>query len=124
MKHLVQLQGGEASVELLKRYIFKIIPMGNIDGVIYGNSRCDITGADPNRKWTKSPHQPLYPLIAAVKKMVASLVCEGYEIEYFLDLHGHSRKLGSFIYACKNYDEVETRMFAWIMSKINERFSF
>ena len=29
---------------------------------------------------------------------------EDYEIEYFLDLHGHSRKLGSFIYGCKTYD--------------------
>jgi len=28
--------------------------MANIDGVIYGNSRCDISGSDCNRKWTKN----------------------------------------------------------------------
>jgi hypothetical protein len=98
--------------------------MVNIDGVIYGNSRCDITGSDANRKWTKNPNQFLYPIITAIKKMVSNLTLEGYEIDYFIDLHGHSRKLGSFIYACKNYDEIESRMFPWIMSKLNNKFSF
>lgn len=54
--------------------------MANIDGVIYGNSRCDITGSDLNRKWTKNPNHPLYPVITAVKKMVSNLVFEGYEV--------------------------------------------
>ena len=34
---------------LLENYIVKIYPMINIDGVIYGNFRCDITGFDLNR---------------------------------------------------------------------------
>ena len=111
-------------MELMKRYIFKIIPMVNIDGVMYGNSRCDITGSDTNRKWTKHPNSPLYPIISAIRKLVNNLVHEGYEIEYYIDLHGHSRKLNSFIYACKTYDEIESRLFCWIMSKINPIFSF
>ena len=52
--------------------------MVNIDGVIYGNSRCDITGSDVNRKWTKSLNQFLYPIVIAIKKMVNNLVFEGY----------------------------------------------
>lgn len=48
--------------------------MVNIDGVIYGNSRCDIAGSDVNRKWTKNPNQFLYPIINAIKKMVSNLI--------------------------------------------------
>lgn len=118
------LQCGEAAADLLKRYIFKLVPMANIDGVIYGNSRCDIPGSDANRKWTRGSNQFLYPVISALKKLVGNLIFEGHEVEYFIDLHGHSRKLGSFIYACKSYDEVETRMFSWIMAKVNPKFSY
>lgn len=62
------------SMDLMKKYIFKIIPMVNIDGVMYGNSRCDITGSDTNRKWTRNPNSPLYPVISAIKKLVHNLV--------------------------------------------------
>jgi len=41
--------------------------MVNIDGVIYGNSRCDITGNDINRKWSKNPNKFMYPIISATK---------------------------------------------------------
>ena len=68
------LQCGEPAVELLKKYIFKLVPMANIDGVIYGNSRCDIAGSDANRKWTRGSNQFLYPVITAIKKMVSNLV--------------------------------------------------
>lgn len=72
------LQCGESSIDLLKKYIFKLVPMANIDGVIYGNSRCDIAGSDANRKWTKGSNQFLYPVITAIKKMVSNLIFEGY----------------------------------------------
>ena len=68
----------ESSVELLKNYIFKIIPMVNIDGVIYGNSRCDITGSDINRKWTRHPNQFMYPIISAIRKLFLRLTMEEY----------------------------------------------
>lgn len=79
INQLVYLQQ-ESSVDLLKRYIFKIVPMVNIDGVIYGNSRCDISGSDGNRKWTKNPNTFLYPIISAIKKLANNLIFEGSEI--------------------------------------------
>jgi len=54
--------------------------MVNIDGVIYGNSRCDISGSDGNRKWTKNPNTFLYPIISAIKKLANNLIFEGSEI--------------------------------------------
>jgi hypothetical protein len=41
---------------LRSMYIFKIIPMINIDGVINGNYRCSLVGSDLNRRW-KSPSE-------------------------------------------------------------------
>lgn len=39
-------------LDLLQKYTFKIFPMINVDGVIYGNSRCDLSGDDLNRQWS------------------------------------------------------------------------
>jgi hypothetical protein len=36
--------------------------MINIDGVIYGNFRCDVSGVDLNRQW-KEPSRYLHPHI-------------------------------------------------------------
>lgn len=37
------------AIILRNKYIFKIVPMVNPDGVIYGNFRCNLSGADLNR---------------------------------------------------------------------------
>lgn len=37
--------------ELRENFVFRIVPMLNIDGVIYGNYRCSLLGVDLNRKW-------------------------------------------------------------------------
>jgi murein tripeptide amidase MpaA len=46
------LVGSSVGAKILRdKYIFKIIPMINIDGVINGNSRCSLYGVDLNRCW-------------------------------------------------------------------------
>ena len=55
--------------ELLKRYIFKIVPMVNVDGVVHGNTRAELIGADPNRKWS-NPHKIRNPIIYTLKKAI------------------------------------------------------
>lgn len=52
---------------LLSRYEFRIFPMVNVDGVIYGNFRCDLIGFDLNRCW-KTPISELHPQVSAIKK--------------------------------------------------------
>jgi len=38
--------------EMLRHhFVFKIIPMVNVDGVIHGNNRCSLAGVDLNRHW-------------------------------------------------------------------------
>jgi murein tripeptide amidase MpaA len=39
------------AINLRDNYVFKIIPMLNPDGVIYGNYRCSMIGNDLNRVW-------------------------------------------------------------------------
>ena len=54
---------------LRKNYIFKIIPMLNPDGVIYGNYRCSLLGYDLNRKWDH-PSKYFEPTIYYSKKLL------------------------------------------------------
>ena len=41
----------DIAIALRKHYIFKIVPMINPDGVIVGNTRCNLAGADLNRQY-------------------------------------------------------------------------
>jgi len=71
--------------------------MVNVDGCIYGNFRSNLTGVDLNRKWT-DPDKLFTPEISALKTFVEGL-SSSRKITYFIDLHGHSRDLGTFIYS-------------------------
>jgi murein tripeptide amidase MpaA len=46
--------------ELRRNFIFKVVPMVNIDGVILGNYRTNLSGNDLNRKWD-NPNRELHP---------------------------------------------------------------
>ena len=89
---------------LRERFIFKIIPMLNPDGVLHGNSRCSLVGCDLNRKWQKpSPvmikkkwlinikQKKLHPTIYHTKRLIAELHSK-YQVMLFCDFHGHSKK--------------------------------
>ena len=48
---------------LRENFVFKIVPMLNIDGVIIGNYRCNLSGADLNRQYvdpSKKNHPTIY----------------------------------------------------------------
>lgn len=54
---------------LREKFVFKVIPMLNPDGVINGNYRCSLAGCDLNRRW-KTPSKVIHPTIYHVKKLV------------------------------------------------------
>jgi murein tripeptide amidase MpaA len=85
---------------LREQFVFKIVPMLNPDGVIVGNYRTSLSGADLNRVY-KSPLRNLFPTISQLKHMMHRFA-EDREIILYLDLHGHSRKKNVFIYGCDN----------------------
>jgi murein tripeptide amidase MpaA len=76
------------SSELRERFIFKIIPMVNPDGVVIGNYRTNLSGNDVNRKWD-FPTQTIHPEVFHIKR---KLLEDKKEVRFFLDLHAHSRK--------------------------------
>ena len=75
---------------LRDKFIFKIIPMLNPDGVICGNYRCSLIGKDLNRRWI-TPSIQLHPTIHAAKSLIISYGLYG-KLALYCDFHGHSKK--------------------------------
>jgi len=104
MKGLIDfLVGNSPEARVLReKFVFKIVPMINPDGVINGNYRCSLCGADLNRRW-KTPSKVLHPVVHSIKRMVKAFSKER-EIALYCDFHGHSRKKNIFMYG-NNYTD-------------------
>lgn len=74
--------------------------MINVDGVIYGNYRCSLSGIDLNRVW-KKPNSVLFPEVVAIRKLMEAFR-EERQVVMFTDLHGHSLARKAFMYG-NNY---------------------
>ncbi|OMJ78385.1 hypothetical protein SteCoe_21818 [Stentor coeruleus] len=115
---------------LRKKNIFKIIPMLNPDGVIYGNYRCSLLGVDLNRRWRK-PHRLMHPTVYYSKKAL-QILSEENEVLLYCDMHGHSIKKDVFMYGCYNNGKevpdiqknIFIRLIPYILSLKNDSFSF
>lgn len=102
------------STYLRKTFLFVIIPMLNVDGVIYGNFRCDLGGVDLNRQWNEPSHY-LHPQIFEIRQYLQE-ISQKHETEIYLDLHGHSKKMNTFCYSCKD-DPYSCRVLPLILAK-------
>ena len=89
---------------LRDNFVFKIIPMINVDGVISGNTRTSLAGCDLNRRWIY-PNSFLHPEIFYGKKLIVDF-SENYKIECIVDFHGHFGAFNSFFYANKKKDDI------------------
>jgi len=65
------LGSSEEATLLWENFVFKIVPMLNPDGVIYGHYRTSLLGVDLNRRW-KAPNWHLHPSIFYSKEMITS----------------------------------------------------
>ncbi|XP_023951838.2 cytosolic carboxypeptidase 1 isoform X2 [Bicyclus anynana] len=85
---------------LRAKYVFKIVPMLNVEGVINGCHRCGLTNEDLNRRWCK-PSPVLHPSIYHTKGLIEYLVRVWKKPPLvYCDYHGHSRKKNVFFYGC------------------------
>ena len=83
--------------ELLREnFIFKIIPMINVDGVSVGNYRLDTNGYNLNRCYL-NPEIKKDPEIFAIKKLFM-LYNNIYKIRYYFDLHADMNVRGAYTY--------------------------
>ena len=62
----------EKARPLRESFIFRIVPMLNPDGVVFGNYRCSQLGADLNRKWHIA-NRLLHPNIYYTLEMMSML---------------------------------------------------
>jgi len=112
---------------LRSNYVFRIIPMLNPDGVIYGNYRCDLLGFDLNRHW-KIPDRNMQPTIYYTKEVIRFMSKER-KLSLFCDLHAHSIQQKVFMYGC-SYNSTEThknalvRVIPYLMSQLDTNFSY
>lgn len=122
LNYLTDVENPEAKM-LREKFIFKVLPMLNPDGVINGNYRCSLAGCDLNRRW-KTPHKLLHPTIYATKRLIKDLH-EERGLLLYCDLHGHSRKQNVFMYGCNNkVKPEECRVFPLMLSKMSQFFDF
>ena len=106
------------AVLLRQQYIFLIVPMLNPDGVILGHNRCCLNGCDLNRCWNE-PNQETQPSIFYVKSLFNELYLSRKEISLYCDLHGHSRKLSSFMFGCNA--DIDKDKIPWIKIRLFPR---
>ena len=104
--------------------------MLNPDGVVNGHYRCNMVGADLNRRWP-NPSKLLHPTISYTKKLMR-LCHEDSQVLLFCDFHGHTRKRNVFMYGCvspqseinqhKNNNLI--RIMPYLLDQKNKSFSF
>ena len=116
--------------KLRDKFIFKIVPMLNPDGVIVGNTRCSLAGRDLNRQYrvvSRECFPPVWHVKMLIRKyalftinfsyqkkikpLIIGLICcwqtrliEERPVLLYCDFHSHSRKHNIFIYGCEDKD--------------------
>lgn len=100
--------------------------------------RCNLSGVDLNRQWG-CPNKRLHPSVYHIKKLLLRTVAMATEVDYFVDIHGHSKKLNAFLYACRTSSLLRgscesiggdddgdnaCRVLPWLLSKINRNYDF
>lgn len=83
---------------LRRRFVFKVVPMLNPDGVVEGNHRTGLSGVDLNRTYDR-PCPRRHPPIFWTKKLVKALSRQR-RLFLYCDFHGHSRIKNICIYGC------------------------
>ena len=96
--------------EIRDKFVVKVIPMLNPDGVIHGNYRVSLLGVDLNRRW-KKPSRFLHPTVYSTKQLIKYFNeksrapgCASGGVVMCCDFHGHSRNMDCFMYSCVDPD--------------------
>jgi len=100
MEGLLTILTGDSqkALDMRDKFLFKVVPMLNPDGVITGNYRTNLAGFDLNRNWS-TPDKKFHPTIHFAKKMIEDLG-KSKNITLYIDIHNHSRKKNIFSYGC------------------------
>ena len=81
---------------LRRTFVFKIIPMINVDGVSKGHLRLDSQGLNLNRSYL-NPESKTEPEIYAIKKLFMFYV-NSFKVRYYFDLHADMKIHGAYVF--------------------------
>jgi len=95
IKFLTNKDDIRASI-LRRFFVFKIIPIINVDGVYRGYYRFDTNSYNLNRHYS-NPNIKYQPEIYAIKRLFLYYTQER-RIRYYLDLHSHVQSKGVFLF--------------------------
>lgn len=110
---------------LRRRFVFKLVPLMNPDGVAGGNYRADTLGQNLNRFYNGEPDKDLQPSVHAVKALLLHYARQG-SLEFYLDLHAHANKKGVFIYGnvLDGEAQLQSLLYAKLIAINNPMFDF
>lgn len=74
------------AADLRRKFVHKIVPMSDPDGVAHGGVRFNRNGYDLNRNWDLDDATKM-PEIAAVKRAMAAWTGQGGGVDFFVTLH-------------------------------------
>jgi len=113
------------AITLRKRYVFKLIPLLNPDGVYRGHFRMDQFGNNLNRYYT-DPNPSQHPSIFATKSLLDYYSNEG-KLSAYIDCHAHASKRGCFIYGnvMDNIaDQVQNQLYCLLIAMNTSHFDY
>ena len=88
------------AVHLRQLAVFKVVPMLNIDGVVEGNYRSNLSGLDLNRYWARTSARE-HPTIHWTKQLLWALGEQAAaRVLLYVDWHGHSTMASTGLYGC------------------------
>ena len=110
---------------LRNRFVIKVVPMLNPDGVYRGHFRLDQFGQNLNRYYSNPCIDEQTPIYAV--KQCLDYMSETRQLTMYLDLHAHASKRGCFIYGNvmdNKEDQVQNMLYCRLIALNTPNFDY
>ena len=121
------ISNDQGANNLRKLFRFRVVPMFNVDGVIIGNFRTNLSGDDLNRRFLKT-NPNFHPSVYQFKATIDQDISRNEPVMAFFDLHGHSARRNVFIYGpqvkCSDDQSIRAKSYAYMLGKKTNMFKY